>query len=146
MKKYESAEISTGSASGSAGVGSIPFGRGYFQSGSNNGAAGIHFTPSEEPRLKSYKSMKHSKNKLKKMKKFKEYNEDACATMGNTGGMGAIVSAQPSATPGDVVGGTIGSGDIGQGLGTAYMKPQLKLKKDKKRKLKKFDDFSNFKP
>ena len=80
------------------------------------------------------------------MKKFRKYNEDACATMGNTGGMGAIVSAQPSATPGDVVGGTIGSGDIGQGLGTAYMKPQLKLKKDKKRKLKKFDDFSNFKP
>lgn len=149
MKKHESAEISIGSASGKAGVGSVPFGRGYFQSGSNNGAAGIHFTPSEEPRLKSYKSMKHSKKKLKKMKKFDEFiNEEACATMGNGGGMGAVVSAQPSATPGSVNASdaTIGSGDIGQGLGTAYMKTQLKLKKDKKRKLKKFDDFSNFKP
>lgn len=83
------------------------------------------------------------------MLNFKKFvNEDACVTMGNGGGMGTMVSAQPSATPGSVNASdaTIGSGDIGQGLGTAYMKPQLKLKKDKKRKLKKFDDFSNFKP
>lgn len=148
MGKNESAEISIGSASGIAGVGSIPFGKGYFQSG-NNGAMGIQFTPSEEPRLKSYKNMKHSKKKLKKMKKFNEYiNEDACATMGNSGGMGAVVAAQPSSTPGAVNASdaTIGSGDIGQVLGTAYTKPEFKMKKDKKRKLKKLNDFSNFKP
>jgi hypothetical protein len=83
------------------------------------------------------------------MLKFKEFiNEEACATMGNNGGMGNVVSAQPSSTPGSVNASdaTIGSGDIGQSFGTAYTKPQLKLKKDKKRKLKKFDDFSNFKP
>lgn len=74
MKKYESAEISIGSASGNAGVGSVPFGKGYFQSG-NSGAMDIQFTPSEEPRLKSYKNMKHSKKNLKKIKNFKEYNE-----------------------------------------------------------------------
>ncbi|MCK9416793.1 hypothetical protein M0Q97_09070 [Candidatus Dojkabacteria bacterium] len=53
MKKHESAEISIGSASGKAGVGSVPFGRGYFQSRSNKGAASIQFTPREEPRFKS---------------------------------------------------------------------------------------------
>jgi hypothetical protein len=73
MKKYESAEISIGSASGKAGVGSVPFGRGYFQSGSNNGASGINFTPDEEPRFKSYKNMKHSKKKLRKIKKYKDF-------------------------------------------------------------------------
>ncbi len=146
MKKNESAEISIGSASGIAGVGSIPFGKGYFQSG-NNGAMGIQFTPSEEPRLKSYKNMKHSKKNLKKMKKIKKFedfiNEDACATMGNTGGMGAVVSAQPSATPGDTNGSIPGSGDIGQGLGTAYTKPQLQLKK-KKKKVKKIQTFEKY--
>lgn len=145
MGKNESAEISIGSASGIAGVGSIPFGKGYFQSG-NNGAMGIQFTPSEEPRLKSYKNMKHSKKNLKKMKKIKKFedfiNEDACATMGNTGGMGAVASAQPSATPGDVTGGSIGSGDISQGLGTAYTKPELKMKK-KKRRIKKYEKFDS---
>lgn len=148
MGKNESAEISIGSASGIAGVGSIPFGKGYFQSG-NNGAMGIQFTPSEEPRLKSYKNMKHSKKNLKKMKKIKKFedfiNEDACATMGNTGGMGAVVSAQPSATPGSVNASdaTIGSGDIGQGLGTAYTKPELKMKKKKKRRIKKYENFDS---
>jgi hypothetical protein len=65
------------------------------------------------------------------MKKFKEFNEDACATMGNANGMGAVVAAQPSSTPGDVSGGTPGSGDVGQTLGT-YTKPASKLKKKKK--------------
>ena len=49
-------------------------------------------------------------------------NEDgvACATAGNTSGMGAVVSAQPSSVPGQTTGadftangGTTGSGDIG---------------------------------
>jgi len=39
-------------------------------------------------------------------------NEDACVTLGNTGGMGAVVSSQPSSIPGDVAGSTRGSGDI----------------------------------
>ena len=150
MKKIFESEVSTGNASGKAGVASIPFGRGYYQSGANNGAPGIAFTPSGEPTFQTYKSMKHSKEnikrKKKKMKKFEEFiNEDACATAGNTGGMGAVVAAQPSSTPGDVAGGTPGSGDIGQTLGT-YTKPTLNLKKDKKKKMKNITSFKNFKP
>ena len=79
IKLFES-EVSSGNASGKAGVGSIPFGRGYFQSGANNGAPGITFTPEGEPSFKTYKSMKHSrknvKEKIKKMnmmKKFKDF-------------------------------------------------------------------------
>lgn len=71
-------------------------------------------------------------------------NEDACATMGNTGGMGPVSPAIPSSTPGDVAGSTPGSGDVGQVLGT-YMKPGLNLKK-KKEKRKKLSSFSNFTP
>lgn len=74
MKLYES-EVSTGNMSGKAGVPSIPFGRGFHQSGGNSGAPGIQFTPSGEPSFKTYKSMKHSKKNLKKMKKFKQYKE-----------------------------------------------------------------------
>ena len=138
MRIFEESEATAGNSSGKAGTPSIPFGRGYYQSGYNNGACGVAFTPSGEPSFKTYKSMKHSKKKLKKMKRF---NEDACATMGNTGGMGAVVSAQPSATPGDVAGGTKGSGDVGQVLGT-YMKPGLKGLKKKKNKLKKFNEYN----
>jgi len=81
------------------------------------------------------------------MKKFKDFIiEDATATMGNTGGMGAVVSAQPSGTPGDVAGSTPGSGDIGQLLGT-YMKPQLKMKRKKgKHKMNTLTTYANFKP
>ena len=121
----------------------MPFGRGYYQSGYNNGACGIGFTPSGEPSFKTYKSMKHSKKKLKKMKKIEEYlSEDACATMGNTGGMGAVVSAQPSSTPGDVAGGTKGSGDIGSKFGSPAMKSPPNLKKGKKGKMKKLKTFN----
>ena len=80
------------------------------------------------------------------MKKFKEYiKEDATATLGNTGGMGSIVSAQPSATPGAVNApdSTTGSGDIGQTLGT-YTKPALKLRKDKKKR--NIQSFKKFQP
>jgi len=128
--KINESEVSTGNASGKSGIPSIPFGRGYYQSGGNNGAPGVAFTPNGEPSYKTYKSMKHSKKNLKKkMKKFEEFIiEDACATLGNTGGMGAVVSAQPSSTPGDVAGGTIGSGDIGASLGST-----AKWKKKKKK-------------
>lgn len=80
------------------------------------------------------------------MKKFKEYiKEDATATMGNTGGMGAVVAAQPSSTPGDVSGGVAGSGDIGQLLGT-YMKTPVKMKKGKHKKMNTLTTYANFKP
>lgn len=46
------------------------------------------------------------------LKTFKKYNEDATANT-SIGGMGNVVSAQPSSLPGDVSGGTEGSGDIG---------------------------------
>lgn len=153
IKIFES-EVSSGNASGKAGVGSIPFGRGYFQSGANNGAPGITFTPEGEPSFKTYKSMKHSKKNVKEkikkmniMKKYKDFkaNEDACATLGNTGGMGAIVASQPSGTPGDVQGSAAGSGDVGQTLGT-YTKPALNLKKDKKKKKRNIETFDNFNP
>ena len=82
------------------------------------------------------------------MKNFEEFIvEDATATMGNTGGMGAVVAAQPSGTPGDVSGSIAGSGDIGQTLGT-YMKTPLNMKKrkDGKYKMKKIQSFAGFKP
>ena len=236
MKILKESEVSSGDASGKAGVASLPFNKGYYSSG-NNGSPGIEFTPKGEPSFKTYKSMKHSKKNVKekreKMKKFREFakesvnyenleirginfiddnegyvkiemdgkqkmehfsinhagyvhfqlfhpeqnyyqlvqyvyeqmpecnlktkvldnyeevfqletlTEEASATMGNTGGMGAVVSAQPSSTPGDVAGGTKGSGDIGQTLGT-YTKPGIKMKKDKKKK-RKIESFDNFK-
>jgi len=68
-------------------------------------------------------------------------------------GMGAVVSAQPSATPGDVAGGTQGSGDIGHVFGTST-KTSSNLKRRKKRIRKvtelsqeifeSFDDFVTF--
>ena len=59
----------------------------------------------------------------------------AFATNSNVSGMGAIVSPQPSKTPGDVRGGTKGSGDIGTTLGT-YSKTAAGGKKKKKKKKK----------
>lgn len=153
MKIFES-EVSTGNASGKAGVSSIPFGRGFYNYGGNNGESGIAFTPSSEPNFKTYKSMKHSKKdmkkrKRKKMVKFEEFIiEDAAATAGNTGGMGNVVAATPSSTPGDVAGSTPGSGDIGQSLSGAFMKsaPNLKKRKDGKYKMKKIKSYDSFRP
>ena len=56
------------------------------------------------------------------------------ATLGNTGGMGDIVSAQPSNTPGDVAGSTKGSGDIARTALGPYSKIPIrkKNKKDKR--------------
>lgn len=85
------------------------------------------------------------KNITYNMKKFKEFiKEDATATAGNTGGMGAVVAAIPSGTPGDVAGSTPGSGDIGATLGT-YSKSPAKWsnKKKKNKKLKSFEDYES---
>lgn len=82
MKIFES-EVSTGNASGKAGVPSIPFGRGFYQSG-NNGAFGTAFTPSGEPSATTYKSMKHSKKNLKKkMKHLKTFEMWTTSVTGN---------------------------------------------------------------
>jgi hypothetical protein len=78
------------------------------------------------------------------MKKFKEFiKEDAFATMGNTGGMGAVVAAQPGSIPGTQ--GTTGSGDIGQPLAT-YSKPVVNMKRHKKnkKKLRNVESFDMF--
>jgi hypothetical protein len=77
MKKFESVEVFQGNATGKAGVPSIPFGRGFYQS-SNNGSFGIQFTPSGEPQFKTYKDGKHSKKNLKKrMKNFKQFVKES---------------------------------------------------------------------
>jgi hypothetical protein len=151
--KINESEVSTGSATGKAGIPSLPFGKGYYQSGGSNGEDGIHFTPYSEPELKSYKKAKHSKNELKKMKKFKEFiKEDATTTAGNTCGMGGVVAASPSSTPGDVAGSTIGSGDIGAKIGGAYTKKtgvpigKNLLKKKKSKSPKNITSFANFNP
>jgi len=83
IKTFEEG-ISSGNASGKAGVGSIPFGRGYMQSGGNNGASGIVFTAVGEPSFTTYKSMKHSKKDLKekrrKLKMFKKFKDKDIVT------------------------------------------------------------------
>jgi hypothetical protein len=69
LKTFNESEVSSGNASGKAGVGSLePFGTGYYKSG-NNGEFGTQFTPSAEPTFKTYKSMKHSKKNIKKKTK-----------------------------------------------------------------------------
>lgn len=47
---------------------------------------------------------------MKHLKKYKQFYEDATCDASNTSGMGAVVSSQPGALPGDT--GTEGSGDI----------------------------------
>lgn len=78
------------------------------------------------------------------MKKFDEFiKEDAFVTMGNTGGMGAVLASQPGSIPGTQ--GTTGSGDIGQTLST-YSKPAVNMKrhKKKKNKFRKVESFDGF--
>ena len=81
--------------------------------------------------------------------KFNDFiKEDATSTMGNTGGMGSVVSSQPSSTPGDVAGSTEGSGDIGSSLGTyskmaGNLKTTTKKKKKKKKSLSTKESYSN---
>lgn len=82
------------------------------------------------------------------MKTFKEFTKiyedgeggSSTGTLGNIGGMGDVVSAQPSSTPGDVAGGTKGSGDIGCTIGTYTKQPAghpQKHRKNKRNKNKK---------
>lgn len=86
----------------------------------------------------------------KKINNFKIFIKEntANATAGNTGGMGNVVSASPSPTPGDVANSIPGSGDIGSTLGT-YTKKPLNLnnknskKKKKKKNLKNKSNYSN---
>lgn len=69
-------------------------------------------------------------------------NEDgeACATGGNTGGMGGFVAAQPSTNVGTTIGsaftsggGTVGSGDISVNLtGNPFTKEASRFNKKKK--------------
>ena len=92
---------------------------------------------------------KVTKENLISFEEFNRLNEDgegggttgggggtAVATLGNTGGMGAIVSAQPSSIPGDIAGSTKGSGDIGRPLGTFTKQPAGVFPKQKKKKKK----------
>ena len=79
---------------------------------------------------------------IKTWEEYNKLNEDeggasidggggvSSATLGNTGGMGAIVSAQPSSIPGDVAGSTKGSGDIARN----HLGPYTKIPMKKKRK------------
>ena len=60
----------------------------------------------------------------------------AFATNSNVAGMGQIKSAQPSKTPGDVRGGTKGSGDIGSAGGVYTKQPAGRNPKKKKKKKK----------
>lgn len=71
-------------------------------------------------------------------------NEDgeACATGGNTGGMGGFVAAQPSTNVGTTIGtaftsggGTIGSGDVSVNLmGNPFSKEASRFSNKKKNK------------
>jgi hypothetical protein len=60
----------------------------------------------------------------------------AFATNSNIAGMGQVVSPQPSSIPGDVRGGTKGSGDIGSAGGVYTKTPAGGDKKKKKKKKK----------
>ena len=163
MKKFEGVELTQGNTTGKAGVGSLPFNRGYYTSG-NDGSCGIQFTPNGEKRFGSYKSMKHSKKNIRrKVKKFQNFvkenqiTED-CATLGNSNGMstpggntniGSMVSAQPSSDPGKV--GTNMTPGAPGGIGTGEVSNRKKTfgpytKFNTKKKKNKITSFKNFKP
>lgn len=93
------------------------------------------------------------------IKSFKQFlNEDAYADAGSVSGMGAVVTSQPSAIPGDVSGATTGSGDIGVPFmsydkmpvtsyelnGRMYNDITNDKKKTKKKKLKNLQDIEDF--
>ena len=106
-------------------------GMGDVYSAQPSNTPGLLNTPENVPaNISTGKTMEH-------LKSFRDFViEDASATMGNSNGMGSVVSAQPSSTPGDTQGSTVGSGDIGQNLAT-YSKGGVALKKKKKRFTKK---------
>jgi hypothetical protein len=117
----------------------------------------------------SYKDRKRLSRRLSQFWHIKKdsiengVNEDvatggvAVASASTTSGMGNVVAAQPSSTPGSVAGSTSGSGDYGFALGSTAVYPSkykpsktdtiTTSKKDKKKKKKKsitkIDDFMN---
>lgn len=61
------------------------------------------------------------------MKYSKKINENvAGGNASNVAGMGAVATSQPSSTPGDSDGGTVGSGDKAAGTKTTYVKKKIK--------------------
>jgi hypothetical protein len=77
----------------------------------------VNETPTERKVVEKPKTEKPTEAKNESVKSFDQYfkiNEDgvATSTLGNTGGMGAVVAPQPSSIPGDVAGSTPGSGDL----------------------------------
>ena len=110
--------ITEGEAAGGAATASSP-GSGQAVGGVGSGDAGMTFTSAMGVSM---------------------YGGDsgtAFATNSNVAGMGQIKSAQPSKTPGDVRGGTKGSGDIGSKGGVYTKQPAGVHPKQKKKKKKK---------
>jgi hypothetical protein len=97
-----------------------------------------------------------NENMIKNWEEFSKLNEDgegggdsgggiSSSSLGNTSGMGAIVSAQPSSIPGNVQGSTKGSGDISRTTLGPYSKtPQRSKNKRKKKKKLPNDNIDNF--
>lgn len=108
----------------------------------------------EEPKPTQKVEIKNES--VKSFNEFHKINEDgtATATLGNTGGMGAVVAPQASSIPGDVAGSTPGSGDLpaydmGDHFGTSPFKKGKKKKKKKSptkenRHLGKTDSVENY--
>jgi len=71
---------------------------------------------------------------MKHLKNYRLFEETAMATMGNTGGMGAVVAPQPGAVPGTF--GTSGSGDVVANNTKTGYKIDAKTKKTSKKKTK----------
>ena len=99
-----------------------------------------------------------NENMIKSWEEFNRLNEDgegggdsgggiSSSSLGNTSGMGNVVSAQPSVTPGSVWGAdaTKGSGDISRTTLGPYSKtPQRSKNKRKKKKKLPNDNIDNF--
>jgi hypothetical protein len=88
---------------------------------------------------------------MKTWEEFNRLNEDgeggggvSSATLGNTGGAGPIISAQPSSIPGDVAGSKPGSCDLGQPIGVYTKQPAIRRKKKKDKESKRNKVIDNF--
>jgi len=90
--------------------------------------------------LNEYPSKKE--DKVLNFSEFSKLNEDgeACATAGNSNGMGAVVAPQPGAVPGTT--GTIGSGDVPAKDSIKSFNTPIKKKKKKKDIDESFEDKS----
>lgn len=70
------------------------------------------------------------------LKSFTEYllnEEDGCADLGNTSGMGDVVAPIPSDIPGDLSGSIQGSGDMGMFINQNPYFTEYKGKKKKRK-------------